>query len=174
MPKPSNRGIRGIRHPVPSGTLIGRQVNAGTGAPGYITFFELAQYIAGMSGVLPTQLPVINNFMMTHTAKGNGSVMLISGVTQRVLNLVVPAGTWDFSANVVFDPTAASLSTFSDALAAISLDPSIVPAKPNGGGYVEHAGVLSVTKATTLTTAVMRVVLPSTAPVWLLAQATFS
>ena len=168
-----NRGIRGIRHPLPQGTLIGRKVNGGEGAPGYITFQELAQYIASFSGVLQPPVPPYHQTPQFVSATGT-EIMLLSGIPQNIAVVDLSTGTWDVSASVTFDPTHGSFSTFSDAAVGISLTPMVLPAPPNGGGFVEITSALSVTTTTTLTTAVMRLVLTTPGPVWLVAKAVFT
>lgn len=171
--KPGNRGIRGIRHPIPAATLIGRQANGGSGAPQYITFAELARAIASLGGIVSTTgltpIPAVPQFI-----SATGSVPLLSGITQRVCDIFLPDGTWDLSASVTFDPNGAAVSSFSDAVVAISQSPSLLPTPPNGGGYAENTHAMSITGSTTVTTAVMRLVITSPGPVWLLAQATFA
>lgn len=171
--KPGNRGIRGIRHPVVGGYVIGRRFGAGRGAPQYLSPYEVAQMV-NRAGVIPNQPPSPPILIEASTTKADGAVSLLTGIPANVLNITLFPGIWDLSANVTFDPASSGITSFSHCVAALSMTSAVIPAPPHGGGYVELTGTLSTTKGVTLTTAVMRLTITDTGPVWLVAQATFS
>lgn len=168
------RGVRGVRHSAPGGTLIGRRSDGGVGAVEFVTFQQLQQALIALGGTstgatFPSSVLVTPQFVHQ-----TGIAILFTGVPTVVCSVSLSAGAWDLSGSVTFDPNGAVASSFSDAIVAISQNPAVLPAPPNNGGYVEYTQGMSITGPTTLTTAVMRLVLPAPGTVWLLAQATFS
>ena len=166
MSVPKDIRIRGIRTPVLGGTIIGRR-DPGLGPPTVLTIQEVAQDLLG-TGKFPQVIPPSPIYV-----PADGLVILTSGVPAVVCSFPLAEGAWDISGNITFNPNGAASVSFTDAIVAVNTSPAL-PTGPNSGGYAESTSSMSITRPTTIATAVMRVMFLSPGRVYLLAQVTFS
>lgn len=159
--------VRGIQSPVKPGFLIGRISGGGLGD---------AQLIPISDGQNPPGGSVVQAFGGgIFIEEVSSLVTLTSGVPANVISTgLLPAGTWDLAGSLIFDPGNVSLSTFTLAIAALSLSPNTIPTPPNGGGYASATGSLSITSLLALTIGPTRFTLSTPSTIWLVAQATFT
>ena len=167
------RQLKRLSEFVPQGSTVGRPQGSKNKRLQLISQAELAHQFAS-SGLLATPAQVLGAAAAAPIfIPASGLALLSSGVTAAVCSFVLPAGAWDVSGNITFNPNGTAASSFTDAVVAINTSLSL-PTGPNSGGYAESTSSMSITKQTTIATAVMRVTVAVPTTIYLLAQATFS
>ena len=172
------RQLKRLSEFVPQGSTVGLPLGSKNQRLQVIPQAELAAQFA-QSGLLATPAQVNAAVVLGIPAAAifvpaTGLALLTSGVVASVCSFLLPAGAWDISGSITFNPNGAAASSFTDAQVGISTSPSIMPTGPNGGGYVESTSSMSIAGPTTLATAVMRVMPPAPTTYYLLAKVVYS
>lgn len=116
---------------------------------------------------LTTTVHTIGSYLTSVVLSG-AAVSLVSGTAKNVTSISVPAGTWDITGNVLFQPNTTTVTTL--VISAINTVSGTVPAIPDYSQAPSDGTGLNVSLVAPTT----RLVLATTTTVYLVATANFT